>query len=176
MKISIVLVLALLAVSCDEPRPTRYRMSGPQNAELPPPPHEETGPEVTESGKVLEIAFRLGSTVTTSSEMPGHVKTIAQSGWDDPLGMHTKTISVPAIRGSNTVKVEDQFAVVFECQHGKFLIEDLGRDSRAGNLWKKLKQGDSVKIRYKEVYYVVPAEGTKKLHRFEFVDADAVNN
>lgn len=173
MKI-IALFAALLLVSCDEPRPTRYRASGPQNAELPPPPHEEVGPEVTEAGKVLEIAFRLGSTVTTNSEMPGYNKTIAQSGWDDPLGMHNKTVSVPVVRGSNTVKVEDQFAIVFECQHGKFLIEDLGRESRAGNLWKKLKQGNEVKIRYKEVYYVVPADKTRTLRRYEFVDADPV--
>lgn len=174
MKICVALVVALLAISCDEPRPTRYRMSGPQNAELPPPPHEEAGPEVTEDGKVLEIAFRLGSTTTTNHETPGYTGKITKSDWDDPFGMHTKTVSMPAVRGTNTVKVEDQFAVVFECQHGKFLIEDLGRDSRAGNLWKKLKQADNVKIRYKEVYYVVPAEETKKLHRFEFIDADPV--
>jgi hypothetical protein len=174
MKISIVLVLALLAVSCDEPRPTRYRASGAQNAELPPPPHEEVGPEVTEAGKVLEIAFRLGSSTTTNAQTPGYNKTIAKSAWDDPLGMHSKTVEVPSVNTAVTTRVEDQFAVVFECQHGKFLIEDLGRESRAGNLWKKLKQGDNVKILYKEVYYVVPAEGTKKLRRFEFVDADAV--
>jgi len=165
---------ALLLVSCDES--PSYRASGPQRAELPPPPHEEAGPEVTETGKVQEIAFRLGSTTTTSSEMPGYHKTISKSFIDDPLGLHEKKVTVPTVRGSNTVKVEDQFAIVFECQHGKFLIEDLGRDSRAGNLWKKLKQDDKVKIRYKEIYYVVPADGTKKLRRFEFIDADAVKD
>lgn len=170
MKIFIVLVTALFLVSCDES--PNYRASGPQRASLPPPPHEEAGPELTEEGKVVEIAFRLGSTTTTSSEMPGYNKTISKSFLDDPLSLHGKTVTVPTVRGSNTVKVEDQFAVVFECQHGRFLIEDLGKESRAGNLWKKLKQGDAVKIRYKEIYYVVPADGTKKLRRFEFIDAD----
>lgn len=175
MKISIALVMMLLLVSCDES--PRYRASGPQrDAQLPPPPHEEAGPELTEDGKVQEIAFRLGSTTTTSSETPGVSGTISKSWIDDPLGLHDKKVSMPASRTTNTTKVEDQFAVVFECQHGKFLIEDLGRDSRAGSLWKKLKQGDKVKIQYKEVYYVVPADGTKKLHRFEFIDANAVKD
>lgn len=174
MKIAIALFTTLLLVSCDEPRPTRYKASGPQRVDLPPPPHEEVGPEVTETGKVLEIAFRLGSTTTTSSETPGRNKTISKSFLDDPLGLHGMTVNEPATRTSNTVTVTDQFAVVFECQHGKFLIEDLGRESRAGKLWKKLKQGDKVKILYKEVYYVVPAEGTKELRRFEFIDADVV--
>lgn len=175
MKIAIVLFTAALLVSCDE-QPRHYKASGPQNAELPPPPHEEVGPEVTESGKVIEVVFRLGSTTTTNNETPGYQGTISKSTWDDPLGFHNKTISVPAARATSTVKVEDQFAVAFECQHGKFLIEDLGKDSRAGNLWKKLKQGDKVKIVYKEVYYVVPADGTKKLRRFEFIDADPVKD
>jgi hypothetical protein len=76
------------------------------------------------------------------------------------------------VNGSNSVKVEDQFAIVFECQHGKFLIEDLGKESRAAQLWKKLKEGDQVTIKYKEVYRVVPATDEKTLVKYEFVDAD----
>ena len=174
MKNFVIVFGALFLVSCDES--PRHRASGPQrDAKLPPPPHEEVGPEVVEAGKVLEVAFRLGSTTTSNSDTPGYNKTISKSWIDDPLGMHNKKVEVPGTKTTNTVKVEDQFAIVFECQHGKFLIEDLGRDSRAGKLWKKLKQGDKVKIRYKEVFYVVPADGTKKsLERFEFVDADPV--
>lgn len=175
MKTLIVLVGVLLLVSCDDSTKP-YRASGPQrDANLPGPPREEVGSEVVEAGKVLEVSFRMGSTTTSSSDTPGYNKTISKSFIDDPLGLHNKKVEVPGSRTTNTVKVEDQFAIVFECQHGKFLIEDLGKDSRAAKLWKKLKQGDNVKIRYKEIFMVVPAEGTKRsLGRFEFVDADPV--
>ena len=156
----------LLLVSCDaEERPHL-------TAQLPPPPHFEEGPELTEKGKVLEIAFRMGSTTTTTNQSAGYEKTIAKSFIDDPLGLHSKTVHVPAVNASNSVKVEDQFAIVFECQHGKFLIEDLGKESRAAQLWKKLKEGDQVTIKYKEVYRVVPATDEKTLVKYEFVDAD----
>lgn len=141
-------------------------------AQLPPPPHEESGPELTETGKVVETAFRLGSSTTTTSEAPGYNKTISKSWVDDPLGMHNKTVEIPATHSSTTVLVEDQFAVVFECQHGRFLIESLGKESVAHKLWMKLKQGDSVTIRYKEVYRVVPANNIRELVKYEFVAAD----
>jgi hypothetical protein len=165
------LAAALLLASCDEPR--RSRVSGPQGrpADLP---YEDVGPELVEKGKVLEVAFRLGSSTTTTSVTPGYNKTIAKSKWDDPWGMHDKTIEIPPTHSSSTVTVEDQFAVVFECQHGKFIIESLGRESRAALLWKKLKQGDSVNIRYKEVFRVVPDSRERKLVKIEFIDADAI--
>ncbi len=167
----LVLLIALFIVSCDES--PSYHASGPQrDPALPAPPHEETGPELVESGKVLEIAFRLGSTTSTTNQAMGYQKTISKSWVDDPLGLHNKTVNVPGTSATSTVKIEDQFAVVFECQHGKFLIEDLGRDSRAGKLWKKLKQGDEVKIRYKEIFHVIPAENKKTVVSYEFIDAD----
>ena len=174
MKTNYAVILAVLVLTaCDEPRQS-FRTSGPQGrpADLPVPPHEEIGPEVVEKGKVLDVAFRLGSATTTTTTTPGYNKTISQSQWDDPLGMHSKKIDVPPTHSTSTVTIQDQFAVVFECQHGKFIIESLGKESTAGLLWKKLKQGDSVDIRYKEVYYVVPAEESRKLRRFEFIDAD----
>lgn len=162
------LLLVLILVACDEtPRAPRL------TAQLPPPPHEETGPEVVEKGKVVEVFYQPGTTTTTST--PGHTAVINKSDWDDPLGMHRKTMVVPST--STTVTVADQFAVAFECQHGKFLIEDRGKESRAGQLWKKLKKDDQVNIRYKEVFYVVPAEESrKKLDRYEFIDADPIRN
>ena len=163
-------LMALAFVSCDEPPPPHSRPV----VELPAPPHEEAGPELTEKGKVLEIAFRLGSTTTTTAQSQGYNKTIAKSWIDDPIGLHNKTVRVPGTSSSNTVTVEDQFAVIFECQHGKFIVESLGKESKAGLLWKKLKQGDSVDIRYKEVFYVVPATGEKEMRRYEFVDANTV--
>jgi hypothetical protein len=166
------LFAVLLLASCDEA--PRGRVSGPQGraAELPVPPHEETGPEMVESGRVQEVAYRMGSSTTTTSGTPGHEMTITKSWIDDPMGLHNKTVTVPATNSTSTVTIQDQFAVVFECQHGKFLIESLGKESRAAQLWKKLKQGNEVKIRYKEVFYVVPATSRRELVRYEFVDAD----
>ncbi len=161
------LVAALFFASCDTD-PVVQR----PHAELPAPPHNETGPELTEKGRVIEIAFRLGSSTTTTSQTPGYQKTIAKSAWDDPLGMHSRTVDVPSTRSSNTVTVQDQFAVVLECQHGKFVIESLGQDSVAGALWKKLKQDDRVIIRYSEVYHVTPATNERTLVKYAFVDAN----
>lgn len=163
-------ILILLLVSCDDKRPQRaYSYTPP-----PPGPHEETSPELEENGKVLEIAFRMGSSVTTSSETPRYTKTIAKSVWDDPWGLHNRTINVPSTQSSSTVTVQDQFAVVFECQQHqkKFIIESLGKESIAGKLWQKLKQGDPVKIRYREIYRVYPDDQQKDLIKYDFIDAN----
>lgn len=168
--------LALLAVlfliSCDEPR--HPRISGPQGrpADLPPAPYRETGPELLEDGKVLDVVFRLGSTATTTSDTPGYNKSIDQSAWQDPWGIKSKTVRVPPVTSTNTVTIQDQFAVVFECPHGKFIIESLGKESKAALLWKKLKPGDHVQIRYKEVILVVPAEESRRVIEYEFIDAN----
>lgn len=168
----LVLMAALFIVSCDES--PRSRLSGPQGrpADLPQSPYQETGPELVEDGKVLDVVFRLGSTTTSTSGTPGYSKTIDQSAWQDPWGIKSKTVRVPAVTSTNTVTVEDQYAVVFECQHGKFIIESLGKDSKACLLWKKLKPGDLTKIRYKEVFQVIPAEGTRQVVEYEFIDAN----
>jgi len=161
---------ALVLFSCDqEERPHL-------TASLPLAPYMEAGPELTEKGKVVEVAFRLGSSTVTTNQSPGYEKTIAKSFLDDPLGLHSKTVRVPSTNATNTVKVEDQFAVVFECQHGKFIIEDLGKESRAGQLWKKLKQGDPVTIKYTEVYRIVPATNEKTLVKYDFIDANVAKD
>ena len=159
-------LLMLVFVSCDESQPQSRQYVPP-----PPGPHVEEGPELTEKGKVVEVAFKLGSTTTTTSETPGYHKTIAKSEWDDPFGMHSRTVRVPSTTNTNTVKVEDQFAVVFECQHGKFVIESLGKDTIGNKLWAKLKQGDPVVIKYKELYKIYP-DGVKELLKYDFIDAN----
>lgn len=160
-------LLAFVLVSCDADVPQQSRPAQPP----PPSAHDEVSSELTEKGKVLEIAFRLGSSTTTTSVTPGYNKTISKSFIDDPIGLHDKKVVVPPTHSSSTVKVEDQFAIVFECQHGKFLIESLGQESVGHMLWKKLKQGDEVTIQYKERYTVFPS-GEKKLVKYEFVDAN----
>lgn len=163
------LFAALLLVSCDsESRPARPTVA------LPAHPYEEAGPELQEQGRVLQTTFLMGSSTSTTTQTPRYNKTIAKSGWDDPLGMHNKTIEVPSTNSTTSVITQDQFAVVFECQHGKFVIESLGKESVAHKLWMKLKEGSAVTIRYKEVFRVVPATNERKLSKYDFIDADVV--
>jgi len=55
--------------------------------------------------------------------------------------------------------------VAFKCQHGKFIIEDEGKGSRAERLWKTLDKGDTVEIRYQEV------KGPGSVVNYKFIDA-----
>jgi len=160
-------ILALILSSCDAGK-TPYKPMP-----MVPSPHDETGPDLEEKGKVLETVFRMGSSTTTTSHAPGYKGTISKSMWDDPWGVHDKRIEVPSTQTSNTVTVQDQFAVVFQCQHGKFLIESLGKQSTAHKLWEKLKEGDAVSIRYREIYRVFP-DGERRLLKYDFIDADPV--
>lgn len=159
---------ALFLVACDD---SSSRSSRPTVA-LPPPAYEEAGPELQEKGHVLDTAFRMGSSTSTTTQTPRYNKTIEKSAWDDPLGMHSKTVVVPSTNSTTNVTIQDQFAVVFECQHGKFVIESLGKESIAHKLWMKLKQGSAVNIRYKEVFRVVPATNERKLVKYDFIDAE----
>lgn len=80
---------------------------------------------------------------------------------------------------SRTTHISAVYAIVFECQHGTFDIDD------REDIWKKLHEGDSVVISYREVYrthvhYVDPdnkpdlTEETKELIDLEFVDANPI--
>ena len=44
-----------------------------------------------------------------------------------------------------SVDTSPVYAVVFECQHGKFIVENEA-------VWRYLKQGDHVLVNYREVY------------------------
>jgi hypothetical protein len=69
-----------------------------------------------------------------------------------------------------SVTVEPSWGIVFECKHGQFIVEDSGRESRAHNLWKRLKVGQEVTVRYQEKYH---KEGGRRLVvGYRFVDAD----
>lgn len=47
-----------------------------------------------------------------------------------------------------SVYIPARYAVVFHCQHGKFVIE--GDDDRHRALWEKFKEHDQVTVRYRE--------------------------
>ncbi len=75
------------------------------------------------------------------------------------------TISLSGKIGFASVDVDTQesFAVVFKCQHGKFIV-------KRKDIWEKLKSGDNVTVKYREVYRVV--EGSKPvLTDYDFIDA-----
>lgn len=108
-------------------------------------PEFEESSELTEPAKVLQLCYSPGSHGTGVG---------LTTGGDIAV--------VP-------VTVEPSWAVVFECQHGRFVIEDVGRDSRAHRLWGRLKEGQSVSVRYREVYSV--SKGVKTFSKYRFVDA-----
>ena len=75
------------------------------------------------------------------------------------------TISLSGKIGFASVDVdtEETFAVVFKCQHGKFIV-------KRRDIWKKVKDGDKVIVKYKEVYNIVEGK-TPVLVDYDFIDA-----
>lgn len=104
---------------------------------------QETTQILTEDAVVTETCFlpaQHGSGSTTTITMNGDI------------GFGSTSINIPA-----------QYAVVFQCQHGKFVIKD-------EDIWKKLASGDKVRVEYKEVYLVYK-DGRREFLDFDFVDA-----
>lgn len=113
----------------------------------------ETSEELVEEAEVVQVIYQPSQTSSSSG---------TSMDLDLKVKFHNHTITSP-----------DKFAVVFKCQHGKFVIEDEGKGSRAERLWKKLAQGDKVSIRYKEVNTTWP-DGRRELQKYEFLDAEKV--
>ena len=97
------------------------------------------GPELTESGEIYDTCF-----------VPkGH-----GTGWS--YGKHG---------GPVDVDIPAHYAVVFKCEHGKFVIEG----DRGENLYNRFSRGDVVKIKYCIVYDVTDkGSNAVDLH---FIDA-----
>lgn len=85
------------------------------------------GPELTEPAEVFETAF-----------VPrGH-------GTGAGIGISTSgNVSVV----SSNIDIPERYAVVFKCQHGKFVIDG----QRGEDLYKRFQRGDKVLVRYCEV-------------------------
>lgn len=109
------------------------------------------GPKLVETGEVLEVIYQPGQR--------HEVKTT----WEDTL---LGSGNIP--HTSKVIDSANKYSVVFKCQHGKFLIEDEGKGTRAEKLWKKLEKGNKVRIWYHEVM----EDG--KVDRYEFVDAEKI--
>jgi len=113
-------------------------------------PPVESSPEMTEKAKVVQTIFapsQHGTSSGTAISLKGKVSFV-----------------------STTVDIPSKYAIVFECEHGKFVIQDEGENSRAHNLWKKLKDGQQVTVRYKEVWQV--REQVRHLLKYDFIDAE----
>jgi hypothetical protein len=112
---------------------------------------DQVSPEMTEDAVVLDILYRPGQTTTTS----GH-----SIDWTGDGGFSTH---------STTIETKDKFAVGFRCQHGKFIIEDDGKGTRAERLWKKLEKGDKVVVTFRE-----RRKNSGELIKYDFIDAEKV--
>jgi hypothetical protein len=51
-----------------------------------------------------------------------------------------------------TVDIPEKYAIVFKCQHGKFIIECNTPERR--KLWNDLDEGQKVKVKYREAWLV----------------------
>lgn len=80
---------------------------------------------------------------------------------------------------STNVRIPEKYAVVFECEHGKFISE--GTDTRHKDLWNKLKEGMEVEVSYREKFqatYGKDNDGdgerdlvSRELVGYDFIDA-----
>ncbi len=81
--------------------------------------------------------------------------------------------------GVRTVKINipQKYAVVFECQHGKFVIE--GSEKRHEQLWKKCIRGKKMNVSYREISDVVyedrNGDGEKEAVEKSIVDYDFID-
>lgn len=75
------------------------------------------------------------------------------------------TMSLSGKIGFANVDVDtaESFAVVFKCQHGKFIV-------KRKDIWEKVKSGDKVSVKYREVYRVVEGKDPV-LVDYDFIDA-----
>lgn len=68
-----------------------------------------------------------------------------------------------------SVAVSPSWAIVFECGHGRFVVEDSGQGSRSHELWKRLKEGQEVTVTYHEKY--IERDGQRQVVGYKFIDA-----
>ncbi len=73
---------------------------------------------------------------------------------------------------SVSINVPELYAVVFKCQHGKFVIE--GDDQRHKNLWERFSENDEVDVSYREIYRNIykKVDGRKELIESVLIDYD----
>lgn len=103
---------------------------------------------LTEPGKVVDLLYVPAGHGDTSS-----------------VGVST---SGNLVFSGGSIYIPARYGIVFECTHGRFAIE--GRET----LWKRLKVGDSVNIKYKEQFRTYDDGRPKEVYDLSFVDAEVV--
>lgn len=118
---------------------------------------QERSVEKTESANVVDLCYMpanhgeglgVGTGFTSNGEMAVSVTPVS--------------VDIPA-----------KYAVVFECQHGKFVIEN--DQAKAREMWGRLKRDQKVTVRYKEVWdvkYEENKEVSRAFKKFDFIDAN----
>jgi len=96
--------------------------------------------------------------LTERAEITEVVYTPSQHGTGTGIGMSMKGTMVVT---TTSVNIPEVFAVVFKCQHGKFIV------SRR-EIWEKSKVGMKVVVHYKEKYHVI--DNRRELVKYEFLD------
>lgn len=93
--------------------------------------HKEYSEVKHEDAQVVDVVYapeRHGSDIAPSVGMT--------SGGDLAMGITSVSVDIP-----------EEYAVVFKCQHGKFIEKRKGKD-----LWKRLQEGQEVDVSYREIY------------------------
>lgn len=117
---------------------------------------------LTEEAEVVDLVFTpsrhgSGSGVGPSINMEGH------------LG-----ISFVSVR----VDVPEAFAIVFRCEHGKFIVQSNKHwePQKVKQLWEELKDGQKVVVTYREIYENTYDANNKLLEshliKYDFIDAE----
>jgi len=101
----------------------------------------EYSAELTEPAEIMEVVY-----------------TPSQHGSGSGMGMTTNGTVVMTV---NNVNIPEVFAVVFKCEHGKFII-------KRRDIWDKAKIGMKVVVHYREVYRVT--DKARTLVRYDFMD------
>lgn len=116
----------------------------------------EYSPTLTEPAKVVDLVYQPSN----------HGSGLGIGFGSSPQGGMVTTIT------PISVDVPEAYAVVFQCQHGKFVIQ--GEESKAKEMWNRLKENQDVTVEYREVYescYKRHLLVSKKLVKYEFLDA-----
>lgn len=112
----------------------------------------EYSPELTEEATVVDVVY------VPSRHGDGVGPTVGSNG---EVGLAFTSVDIP-----------EKYAVVFECQHGKFIIEH--NQEKTKELWQRLHRDQKVTVTYREEYRA-KYDGEKlierRLHKYDFIDA-----
>lgn len=108
----------------------------------------EFGPELTEPATVVDTCY-------------------VPAGHGSGMGIGNSS-NGDAVATVTSVDIPARYAIVFRCQHGKFVIED----ERAEALYRLIDRGDEVVVRYVEKFEVVGKE--RRIIGLRFLGAERV--